>query len=60
LNLGMTQWAMLKSQVVKLLIECLMFADFASVVFLLKDGCSTGNASRVVTSTFLTVSVAKV
>tara|TARA_B110000305_G_C19421509_1_gene631178 strand:- start:1746 stop:2006 length:261 start_codon:yes stop_codon:yes gene_type:complete len=48
-----TEWAVLKFQVLKLLMECLVLADFALVEFFLQDTHATRDARGVVTAAVL-------
>jgi len=56
-DLGVAEWAMLELQILQLLVECLMLADLACVVFLLDDAHTTGDTGRVVAATFLATDV---
>jgi len=53
----MTEWAVLEFQVLKLLMECLVLADFALIEFLLQDTHATCDARRVVTAAVLAIYV---
>lgn len=53
----MTEWAVLQFQVLKLLMECLVLADFALVEFFLQDTHATCDARGVVTAAVLAIYV---